>query len=58
MGDNTNPSTYWSPTTSYDPTPPYIYECMLCGRRRTAEHQPGYCANCGGAMQDISVARE
>lgn len=34
------------------------YERDDCGHRMEAEHQPGQCPECGGAMVDISVSRE
>ncbi|MFD1512113.1 rubrerythrin-like domain-containing protein [Halomarina rubra] len=38
--------------------PPYTYECMDCGERVEAEHQPVACRNCGGEMRNISVSSE
>lgn len=42
----------------YNPEPPYTYECMECGYRTEADHQPQECPRCHGAMQDLSVSRE
>jgi CBS domain-containing protein len=38
--------------------PPYVYECIECSSRVTAEHGPERCPECGGNLQNISVARE
>jgi predicted transcriptional regulator len=38
--------------------PPYVYECVDCGTRVTAGSRPEQCAECGGRLQNISVARE
>jgi rubrerythrin len=42
----------------YDREPPYTYECMDCGNRVEADHQPEECPGCGGQMQDLAVSRE
>ena len=38
--------------------PPYVYECVDCSSRVTAEHGPEQCPECGGSLRNISVARE
>ena len=38
--------------------PPYTYECLDCGHRVEARHQPSECEECGGEMLNISVSRE
>ena len=37
---------------------PHVYECLECGNRLRAEHQPVECPNCGGQMQNIEQSRE
>jgi len=38
--------------------PPFIYECVDCGKRLEADHQPVECPECGGEMRNISVPSE
>lgn len=33
------------------------YECSSCGFRVRSSHQSNMCLVCGGAMQNISIAR-
>jgi rubrerythrin len=42
----------------YDREPPFVYECMACGHRIEAEHQPQDCPECEGQMQDLGVPRD
>lgn len=49
---------YMPGTDSPRGDPPYTYECMNCGDRVEARHQPSECADCGGEMQNISITRE
>lgn len=34
------------------------YECLSCGIRTTSESRLGRCADCGGDVRNISIARE
>ncbi|WP_152040252.1 rubrerythrin-like domain-containing protein [Salinigranum salinum] len=46
---------------THDPyTPPETrtFECLDCGRRTDAQHQPVTCSVCGGDLRDISVPSE
>jgi rRNA maturation endonuclease Nob1 len=46
---------------THDPyTPPgtRTYECLDCGRRFEAGHQPLTCDACGGDLRDLSVPSE
>lgn len=42
----------------YDPPSTRTFECLECGERVEADHQPVECEECGGELQDISVPRE
>lgn len=37
---------------------PYLYECVECGNRITADHQPEACPECGGPTRNLSVSRD
>jgi len=39
-------------------SPPYLYECVDCGRRVNADRQPVECSKCEGSMRNISKPRE
>ncbi|MFC6765021.1 rubrerythrin-like domain-containing protein [Natrinema soli] len=43
---------------TYEKSPPYTYECMECGHRMTADHQPMECTECEGEMLNLSKPQE
>jgi Zn finger protein HypA/HybF involved in hydrogenase expression len=42
----------------HDPPETRTFECLDCGERVEADHQPMTCPACGGDLRDISVPRE
>lgn len=41
----------------YVPGDQHLYECLSCEKRVWAAHQPTVCEDCGGPLQNISIAR-
>ncbi|WP_313694848.1 rubrerythrin-like domain-containing protein [Halorarum halobium] len=48
------------PTSEIDPYTPSggLFECVVCGARERSSSNPGTCSSCGGAVQNIAIARE
>jgi len=42
----------------YEREAPFVYECIGCGTRVEADHQPETCPDCGAQMRDLSVSHE